>query len=245
VHHASHCASSTVGRAIQSNPPDKIGRKHRTSLSGSAPISMNYSGNLFVVAAPSGSGKSTLVKALMEVDAGVVPSISHTTREPRGHEKDGREYFFVDDAEFQRMIDAGQFLEWAQVHGHRYGTSRQTIETCIQTGCDVVLEIDWQGALQIRKLFAAAILIFVLPPSLDELRLRLQCRGEDAPEVIDQRMVNARKELAQVHYFDYVIINTIFERALFDLKAIVHAQRLRYATQKLVNANTFATLHIN
>lgn len=212
---------------------------------GPSPTYMNYSGNLFVVAAPSGSGKSTLVKALMEVDAGVVPSISHTTRAPRGQEKDGREYFFVDDAEFQRMIDAGQFLEWAQVHGHRYGTSRQTIEACTQTGRDVVLEIDWQGALQIRKLFAGAILVFVLPPTLEELRARLQRRGEDAPDVIDQRMINARKELAQVHYFDYVIINEVFERALFDLKAIVHAQRLRYAAQKLANAKTFATLHIN
>jgi guanylate kinase len=130
---------------------------------------MDTLGNLFVVAAPSGSGKSSLVKALMEVDAGVAPSVSHTTRAPRG-QKDGREYFFVDRATFDRMIEAGDFFEWAQVHGNRYGTSRQAIAARMQAGGDVVLEIDWQGALQIRRLFASAILIFVLPPSWDELR---------------------------------------------------------------------------
>ena len=142
---------------------------------------MDYPGNLFVVAAPSGTGKSSLVKALMEVDVGVKPSVSHTTRAPRGQEKDGREYFFIDNAAFDTMIARGDFLEWALVHGNRYGTSRRAIEERIGSGGDVVLEIDWQGALQIKRLFPDAILVFVLPPSLDELRARLIRRGEVAP----------------------------------------------------------------
>jgi guanylate kinase len=206
---------------------------------------MDYPGNLFVVAAPSGSGKSTLVNALLEVDAGVAPSISHTTRAPRGQEKHGREYFFVGQDEFDAMARAGDFLEWAHVHGNRYGTSRQAIETRMRAGGDVVLEIDWQGALQIRKLFANAILVFVLPPSWDELRARLIGRGEDTPEVIELRLANAREELAQARYFDYLIINEIFERALFDLKAIVHAQRLKYSAQKRARADTFKALNID
>ena len=206
---------------------------------------MDHPGNLFVVAAPSGSGKSSLVKALMEVDAGVQPSISHTTRAPRGQDKHGREYYFVDDAEFDAKIAAGDFLEWALVHGRRYGTSRQAIEARIAAGGDVVLEIDWQGALQIQRQFPNAILVFVLPPSWEELRARLQRRGEDTPEVIELRLANAREELAQVKHFDYVIINEVFERALFDLKTIVHAQRLRYTAQKTARAETFQALGID
>ena len=206
---------------------------------------MDHPGNLFVVAAPSGSGKSSLVKALMEVDAGVQPSISHTTRAPRGQEKHGREYYFIDNAEFDTKIAAGDFLEWAHVHGKRYGTSRQAIEARIAAGGDVVLEIDWQGALQIQRQFPDAVLVFVLPPSWEELRARLQRRGEDTPEVIELRLVNAQQELAQVKHFDYVIINEIFERALFDLKTIVHAQRLRYTAQKTARAETFHALGID
>ena len=206
---------------------------------------MDHPGNLFVVAAPSGSGKSSLVKALMEVDAGVQPSISHTTRAPRGQEKHGREYYFIDNAEFDTKIAAGDFLEWAHVHGKRYGTSRQAIEARIAAGGDVVLEIDWQGALQIQRQFPDAVLLFVLPPSWEELRARLQRRGEDTPEVIELRLVNAQQELAQVKHFDYVIINEIFERALFDLKTIVHAQRLRYTAQKTARAETFHALGID
>ena len=206
---------------------------------------MDHPGNLFVVAAPSGSGKSSLVKALMEVDAGVQPSISHTTRAPRGQDKHGREYYFVDDAEFDAKIAAGDFLEWAHVHGRRYGTSRQAIEARIAAGGDVVLEIDWQGALQIQRQFPDAILVFVLPPSWEELRARLQRRGEDTPEVIELRLANAREELAQVKHFDYVIINEVFERALFDLKTIVHAQLMRYTAQKTARAETFQALGID
>jgi guanylate kinase len=205
---------------------------------------MDYPGNLFVVAAPSGSGKSSLVNALMEVDAGVAPSVSHTTRAPRGQEMDGREYHFISDQAFDAMVAAGDFLEWAHVHGNRYGTSRQSIEQRIGAGGDVVLEIDWQGALQIKRLFDNAVLVFVMPPSWEELRARLTRRGEDAPDVIELRLANAREELAQAENFDYVIINEIFERALFDLKAIVHAQRLKYIAQKRARADTFHALGI-
>ena len=205
---------------------------------------MDYPGNLYVVAAPSGAGKSSLVKALMELDSRVQPSVSHTTRPPRGQEKHGREYFFVSQQEFDSMVLGEAFLEWANVHGHRYGTSKKAIEERVASGADVILEIDFQGAIQIKKIFSNAILIFILPPSWDELRSRLERRGEDAPDVIDLRMRNAAVEMAQVHEFDFVIINELFERALFDLKAIVHAQRLKYAAQRRARADTFKALHI-
>lgn len=203
-----------------------------------------YPGNLFVVAAPSGAGKSSLVKALMELDARVQPSVSHTTRAPRGQEKHGREYFFVSEQEFDGMVSHGAFLEWANVHGRRYGTSRKAIEDRINQGADVVLEIDYQGALQIKKIFENAVLIFILPPSWDELRSRLERRGEDAPDVIEVRLKNAAEEMAQAKEFDYVIINELFERALFDLKAVVHAQRLKYAAQSRARADIFQALNI-
>jgi guanylate kinase len=204
----------------------------------------NYPGNLFVVAAPSGAGKSSLVKALMEVDARVRPSVSHTTRAPRGQEKHGREYFFVADDEFDQMVRANAFLEWAHVHGQRYGTSRKAIEDRIAEGSDVVLEIDYQGALQIKKLFANAVLIFILPPSWNELESRLHNRGEDAADIIALRLKNAAEEMAQVSEFDFVIINELFERALFDLKAVVHAQRLKYPAQRRARADVFTALHL-
>ena len=203
-----------------------------------------YPGNLYVVAAPSGAGKSSLVKALMELDARVLPSVSHTTRAPRGQEFHGREYFFIDDPEFDRMIQAQAFLEWAQVHGNRYGTSRATIESTIAKGMDVILEIDFQGAMQIKSLFANAVLIFILPPSMEELKARLQRRGEDSPQVIELRLQNAAQEMVQAHAFDFVIINELFDKALFDLKAIVHAQRLKYASQRRSRPDIFDALHL-
>lgn len=205
---------------------------------------MDYPGNLFVVAAPSGAGKSSLVKALLELDSHVQPSVSHTTRAPRGQEKHGREYFFVSDAEFDQMVAGDAFVEWANVHKKRYGTSKKMIEDRIAHGQDVILEIDWQGALQIRRTFANAVLIFILPPSWEELRSRLERRGEDAPDVIEVRLKNAEEELAQAKEFDFVIINELFERALFDLKAIVHAQRLKYLSQRRARADTFQALGI-
>ena len=205
---------------------------------------METPGNLYVVAAPSGTGKSSLVKALLELDSRLVVSISHTTREPRGQEQHGREYYFIDDAEFRAMAERGEFLEWAQVHDKLYGTSRRSIEISLQSGQDVILEIDWQGALQIRQLFAHAVLIFILPPSWTELQQRLTRRGEDQPEVIARRMANARTEVAQAVHFDFVIINALFETALFDLKTVVHSQRLKYAAQRRNRSQVFAALDL-
>ncbi len=205
---------------------------------------MDYPGNLFVVSAPSGAGKSSLVKALMELDARVQPSVSHTTRAPRGQEKHGREYFFASEQEFDAMVEANGFVEWANVHGRRYGTSRKAIEERVAQGADVVLEIDYQGALQVKQVFVNAVLIFILPPSWDELRSRLERRGEDAADVIDLRLKNAAQEMGEACKFDFVIINEVFERALFDLKTIVHAQRLKYAAQRRARAETFESLNI-
>jgi guanylate kinase len=206
---------------------------------------MEYPGNLFVVAAPSGAGKSSLVKALLELDARVQPSVSHTTRAPRGQEKHGREYFFVSEKEFDAMVQADAFVEWANVHNHRYGTSKKAIEERMSQGADVILEIDFQGAIQIKRVFANAISIFILPPSWEELRARLERRGEDSPEVIELRLKNAELEVAQVREFDFVIINELFDRALFDLKAIVHSQRLKFLAQRRARAETFKALNIS
>jgi len=206
---------------------------------------MDYPGNLFVVAAPSGAGKSSLVNALLQMDSHLVVSISHTTRKPRGQEQDGREYFFIDEPEFRQKIADGAFFEWAEVHDNLYGTSRAAVEALITGGQDVVLEIDWQGALQIKELFPNAILIFILPPSWDELAQRLNRRGEDHPEVIAQRLTNARIEVAQAQHFDFVIINALFETALFDLKAIVHSQRLKYAALRRSKPAVFAALNLS
>lgn len=205
---------------------------------------MDYPGNLFVVSAPSGAGKSSLVKALLELDSQVYRSISHTTRAPRGQEKHGREYYFASREDFEKMIAGNAFVEWANVHGNMYGTAKRAIEERLAKGADIVLEIDYQGALQIKESFPHAVLIFILPPSWDELRARLENRGEDAPEVIELRLKNAAEEMAQVAKFDFVIINELFESALFDLKAIIHAQRLKYAAQRRLRADTFESLNI-
>jgi guanylate kinase len=205
---------------------------------------MQHPGNLFVVAAPSGAGKSSLVKALRELDAHVSPSVSHTTRAPRGQEKHGREYFFASEQEFDAMVANHAFLEWANVHGKRYGTSKRALAERLAGGADVLLEIDYQGALQVKQAFPEAVLIFILPPSWEELRARLENRGEDSPEVIELRLKNASEEMAQVQKFDFVIINELFETALFDLKAIIHAQRLKYAAQRSARADTFESLNI-
>jgi len=206
---------------------------------------MEYPGNLFVVAAPSGAGKSSLVRGLLALDSQVQLSVYHTTRAPRGQERNGREYHFVSTEEFQRMVAEDGFVEWAQVHGNCYGTSKKMIEERMAEGGDVLLEIDYQGALQIKKTYSNAILIFILPPSFTELRARLEGRGEDSPEVIEVRMHNAEIEVAQAVHFDFVIINELFESALFDLKSVVHAQRLKYAAQARSRASTFQSLNLS
>jgi guanylate kinase len=205
---------------------------------------MEYPGNLFVVAAPSGTGKSSLMKAMLERDTHLQLSVSHTTRAPRGQEQSGREYYFVSNAAFDAMIAADAFVEWAQVHGNRYGTSRQAIADRILAGADIVLEIDYQGAMQIKKLFPAAATIFILPPSWEELKSRLVKRGEDSPEVIALRLKNAEEEMAQAQNFDFVIINDQFERALADLQLVVAAQRLRYPAQRRARPETFKALRL-
>jgi guanylate kinase len=207
---------------------------------------MELPGKLFVVAAPSGAGKSTLVKALLQHEPQLAVSVSHTTRSPRGQERDGREYHFVDTTTFRAMVDDGQFFEHAHVHGNWYGTSRRSVESLLEEGKDVVLEIDWQGALQIRELFPAAKLVFILPPSWDTLAARLRGRGEDAPEVIAQRLDNARHEVAQAPLFDYVIINGSIDAALADLRAVVRDQpeRLCFAAQRDAHPDVFAALQL-
>ncbi len=205
---------------------------------------MEHPGNLYVIAAPSGAGKSTLVKALLAQDDRLQLSVSHTTRSPRGQEQNGREYYFVSPAAFDAMVQADAFVEWAHVHSHRYGTSRQAIEDPIRAGADIVLEIDYQGAMQIKKLFPDAVTIFILPPSWEELRARLVKRGEDAAQVIALRLENATTEMAQAPNFDFVIINDLFERALADLQLVVHAQRLRYPAQRRARPDTFQALRL-
>jgi guanylate kinase len=206
---------------------------------------METPGNLFVVAAPSGAGKSSLVKALLELDSHLALSVSHTTRAPRGQDQHGREYWFVDEPEFRAMIGRGEFFEWAQVHGKLYGTSRKAIEERLSRGEDVVLEIDWQGAQQIKRLFPQTVTIFILPPSWAELEQRLKRRGEDQPEVIATRMANAREEVSHAREFDFVIINALFETALFDLKTVVHSQRLKFAAQRRNKSAVFTALDLD
>jgi len=205
---------------------------------------MEYPGNLFVVAAPSGAGKSSLVKALLQLDAHLDVSVSHTTRAPRGQEQHGREYWFVERDAFMAMVAREEFFEWAEVHGNLYGTSRAAIEARMAEGEDVVLEIDFQGALQIKKLFPYAVLIFILPPSWDELKQRLMRRGDTEPAVIEERMANAREEVAQAPGFDFVVVNAVFDTAVFDLKTIVHAQRLKYVTQRRNRSAVFRALDL-
>jgi guanylate kinase len=192
---------------------------------------MKTSGNLFIVTAPSGAGKTSLVSALLAGDTHVKLSISCTTRSPRPGEVNGVDYRFVTEAVFLSMLEAGEFLESAEVHGSRYGTSQRWVEDQLQAGEDILLEIDWQGATQVRALFPNTVSIFILPPSVEELERRLNKRGQDSAEVIAVRVANAREEIDHVSEFDYVIINDRFDEALQDIQAIVRAQRLRTEKQ--------------
>lgn len=189
------------------------------------------SGNLFIVCAPSGAGKTSLVAALLAADPEIRKSVSYTTRKPRPGEVNGRDYNFVTTEEFGRMLERGEFLESAQVHGNRYGTSHKWVAAQIARERDILLEIDWQGASQVRKLIPGTIGIFILPPSFDALLARLNKRALDAPEVIARRLENAREEMAHVVEFEYVIINEEFSRATQDLISIVRAERLKRARQ--------------
>jgi guanylate kinase len=188
-------------------------------------------GHVFLVAAPSGAGKSSLVNALLKQDASIRLSVSFTTRAPRPGETHGREYHFVSPDEFAARKARGEFLETAEVHGNWYGTSRQWIEQNLGNGSDVLLEIDWQGAQQVKRHFPRAVGVFILPPSMEALRARLEQRGQDPPQVIERRLRAARGEMAHAPDFDFVIVNERFEQALADLAAIVRATRLRTESQ--------------
>ena len=204
-----------------------------------------FSGSLFVVAAPSGAGKSTLVNALLAQEPGIKLSISTTTRPPRPGEQDGREYHFTSAADFVERADRGEFLEWAEVHGNYYGTSRLLVEREMKTGTDILLEIDWQGARQVRKQFPQAAGIFILPPSIDALEERLKKRGQDEPHVITRRLLAAGGEIAHAPEFEYAIINEEFNVALSEMSAIVRATRSRFAQQAARNASLFAQLGLH
>ena len=184
-------------------------------------------GNLFIITAPSGAGKTSLVRSLLGADSCVQKSISYTTRQPRPGEVDGVDYYFVDETQFLHMLSEGAFLESTEVHGSRYGTSQEQVESVLRQDRDVVLEIDWQGAAQVRSLYPQAVSIFVLPPSLAALRHRLTSRAQDSEAVIARRLAAAREEMSHVSEFDYVTINDEFDVALKDICAIVRTQRLK------------------
>ncbi len=188
-------------------------------------------GLLFVITAPSGAGKSSLIEALLKDDPGLRLSISYTTRAPRPGERDGREYHFVDEARFLAMLGRGDFLESAQVHGNRYGTAHAAVRELLEAGADVVLEIDWQGAQQVRKLLPGCVGIFILPPSIAELEQRMRRRGQDSDAVIARRVANAHEELSHAPEFEYAIINDQFDEARRDLAAVVRAERARSTRQ--------------
>lgn len=200
-------------------------------------------GSLFVVSAPSGAGKTTLVKLLLERDRQVRHSISYTTRAPRPGEQHGREYHFIDIPAFVAMRDRGEFLEWAEVHGNFYGTSRTWLEAQMQAGDDMLLEIDWQGAAQVREMFPEAVGIFIMPPSIEELERRLRGRGQDPQEVIQRRVAAAMGEMRHVGEFDFVIINNNLQEALEDLSAAVRASRQRVARQAARHPEIFGFLN--
>jgi guanylate kinase len=201
-----------------------------------------YLGNLFIITAASGAGKTSLVSQLLEKDNQVRLSVSHTTRQPRPGEVDGLHYHFVNEAQFLEILSAGGFLESADVHGAKYGTSQSSVDIGLQAGYDMVLEIDWQGAAQVRNIYPQATSIFILPPSLKALDQRLNNRGQDSAEVIAKRLAAAREEMSHVVEFDYVTINDNFEVALQDLLAIIRTSRLKSQTQLQRNATLIQTL---
>ena len=199
-------------------------------------------GQLLIISAPSGAGKTSLIRALIENDRRIEVSVSHTTRPQRPGEIDGINYFFVPSETFQSMQDEGAFFEWAEVFGHFYGTSTAQLDAHLKQGADVILEIDWQGAAQVRRLYPKAISIFILPPSIEALEQRLNGRGQDAAEVIAKRVAAARSEMAHVGEFDYVTINDNFDVALQDIAAIFRAERLVGSVQMQRHAGLIKTL---
>ena len=188
-------------------------------------------GLLFVITAPSGAGKSSLIAAALKDAPGVRLSVSYTTRAPRAGEADGREYHFVDLPTFEAMAARGEFLESAEVHGNRYGTSQKAIDAALARGEDILLEIDWQGAAQVRRLYPDCVTIFVLPPSIEELGRRMRARALDSMAVIERRLANAREEISHAPGFDYAIINDVFETARQELLGVLRAETVRTTRQ--------------
>ena len=188
---------------------------------------MERRGLLFVVSAPSGAGKTTLCKEIVSIVPGLQHSISYTTRKPRPGEVHGREYFFVDEGQFQSMIQRNEFAEWAPVYGHLYGTPRQALTETMEKGLDVLLEIDSQGAIQIKKRFDDAVYIYIMPPSIEALRLRLQQRAGDSPEEIQRRLQKAREEIWSYREYYYIVRNDDMKQALKELEAIILAERIK------------------
>jgi guanylate kinase len=188
-------------------------------------------GNIFIISAPSGAGKTSLIRALLRTDVGLSLSISYTSRPPRPEEMDGRDYHFVSREVFEQMLEDGEFLESAEVYGNYYGTSQKWIHEAMASGQDILLEIDSQGAQQVRRVFPKAVGVFILPPSLEMLETRLRNRGQDSPEVIARRVAAAREEISHMSEYDYVIINKELDKALGDFFCIVQAERLRMAKQ--------------
>lgn len=199
-------------------------------------------GNVFIVAAPSGGGKTSLVKELINKLDNIEVSISHTTRLPRPGEKEGVDYFFIDQMQFLSMINQSAFIEYAQVFNHYYGTSVYQIKNRLAAGIDVILDIDWQGAQQIKQIFSEAISIFIVPPSLDILKQRLQNRGQDNENTIAARMLQAQNELSHFSEFDYMIVNDDFSKAAHDLQAIIIANRLNTTRQLRKTGNLLSLL---
>lgn len=199
-------------------------------------------GTLFIVAAPSGAGKTSLVRSLLEQDPDLVLSVSYTSRPPRPAERDGEHYHFVSREHFQAMVEAGQFFEYAEVHGDLKGTARTAVEPWLAQGRDVLLEIDWQGARLVRAQLPDCKSIFVLPPSRVELERRLRGRAQDSDAVIERRLADSRRDVAHAHEFDYIVVNDEFEAALAQIQAIVQAQRLRQPLQAQRHAALIAEL---
>ncbi len=231
--------SSSSGGRDPAAPADRRAQPAAPAAAGAAapgraaasPIASG-AGSLFVIVAPSGAGKTSLVRALLNQRPNIELSVSTTTRTPRPGELDGRDYFFVDRPEFERRRAAGDFLEWAEVHGNLYGTSRRWIEQRIAAGADILLEIDWKGAEQVHRLYHDAVGIFIAPPSIEELRRRLVLRGQDSADVIERRLAAAESELRKADRFEYVIINQEFASALAHLLCIVDAAAMRFEKQR-------------
>ena len=203
---------------------------------------MNDQGILYIVAAPSGAGKTSLVRKVLDTMPRIQVSVSHTTREIRPGEVDGRDYHFVSKQQFASMVEQSSFLEHAQVFGHHYGTSRKWVVQTLQQGIDIILEIDWQGARQIRQLFSSAQSIYILPPSMEALQQRLQARGQDSQSVITLRMNEAKSEMSHTGEFDYLLINNDFQSAVNDFKSIITTNRLKMERQVKIQQKILAEL---